>query len=67
MGRSRARGTDPTSRNTFCDRISGGEGTGLFDAQIGQSVRGRHAAGGAIGVCGAAIAGSVAFSAPQAC
>ena len=39
-----------------------GEGTGLFDAQIGQSVSGRHAAGGAVGARGTAIAGSVALA-----
>jgi hypothetical protein len=60
MSRSRTRSTDTTSRNRFCDGISGGEGTGLFDAQIGQSISGRHPRAARY-VRAAAIEGSVDF------
>jgi hypothetical protein len=38
----------------------GGERTGLFDAQIGQSIRGRHVGGGGERPRGAPVAGGVA-------
>jgi hypothetical protein len=60
MGRSRAQGTDTTAETAPANGISGGEGTGLFDAQIGQSISGRHLRAARY-VRAAAIEGSVDF------
>jgi hypothetical protein len=54
-------GTDTTAETAPAMESPAARGTGLFDAQIGQSVSGRHPAGGVICARGAAIEGSVAF------